>query len=41
MWKRRISNPFSYYWFVEGQLNILKTTENVCFANILDGDEAV
>ena len=28
------------YWFVEGQLNILKTTENVCFANILDGDEA-
>jgi hypothetical protein len=28
------------YWFVEGQLNVLKSIENVYFANILDGDEA-
>jgi hypothetical protein len=28
------------YWFVEGQLNVLKTTGNTYFANILDGDEA-
>ena len=28
------------YWFVEGQLNVLKGAENVYFANILDGDEA-
>jgi len=28
------------YWFVEGQLNSLKSVENVYFANILDGDEA-
>jgi hypothetical protein len=28
------------YWFVKGQLNVLKTTPNVYFANILDGDEA-
>lgn len=28
------------YWFVEGQLNSLKSMENVYFANILDGDEA-
>ncbi len=28
------------YWFVEGQLNTLKKTEGVFFANILDGDEA-
>ena len=28
------------YWFVEGQLNTIKTVENVYFANILDGDEA-
>lgn len=28
------------YWFVEGQLNVLKTgMTNVYFANILDGDE--
>jgi hypothetical protein len=28
------------YWFIEGQLNILKSAENIYFANILDGDEA-
>lgn len=28
------------YWFVEGQLHVLLKTENVHFANILDGDEA-
>lgn len=28
------------YWFVQGQLNVLSTTPNVYFANILDGDEA-
>jgi hypothetical protein len=28
------------YWFIEGQLNILQNTENIYFANILDGDEA-
>ncbi len=31
------------YWFIEGQLNVLKNTEsieNLFFANILDGDEA-
>lgn len=28
------------YRFVEGQLNTLKSVENVYFANILDGDEA-
>jgi hypothetical protein len=28
------------YWFVQGQLNVLKTTQNTYFANILDGDEA-
>lgn len=30
------------YWFVEGQLNVIKTSDqtNVFFANILDGDEA-
>lgn len=28
------------YWFVEGQLNSIKSVENVYFANILDGDEA-
>ena len=27
------------YWFVEGQLRVLKTTPAVRFANILDGDE--
>jgi hypothetical protein len=27
------------YWFVQGQLNVLKTT-NAYFANILDGDQA-
>lgn len=28
------------YWFIEGQLNVLKSVENIYFANILDGDEA-
>lgn len=28
------------YWFVEGQLNVLKNVDNVVFVNILDGDEA-
>jgi len=28
------------YWFIQGQLNVLKTTKNVYFANILDGDES-
>ena len=28
------------YWFVQGQLNVLKITPNTYFANILDGDEA-
>ena len=28
------------YWFVQGQLNVLRTTQNTYFANILDGDEA-
>ena len=30
------------YWFVEGQLNVIKTSgePNVFFANILDGDES-
>jgi hypothetical protein len=28
------------YWFVEGQLNVAKTTDNIYFANILDGSEA-
>lgn len=28
------------YWFVQGQLNVLKTVQNTYFANILDGDEA-
>jgi hypothetical protein len=28
------------YWFMQGQLNVLKTTQNIYFANILDGDEA-
>jgi hypothetical protein len=28
------------YWFVQGQLNVLKTTPATYFANILDGDEA-
>ncbi len=28
------------YWFVEGQLNTLRSVENVYFVNILDGDEA-
>lgn len=28
------------YWFIQGQLNVLKTTNNIYFANILDGDEA-
>lgn len=31
------------YWFIEGQLNVLKKNENIeniYFANILDGDEA-
>ena len=27
------------YWFIEGQLNILKTIKNIYFVNILDGDE--
>jgi len=27
------------YWFIEGQLNILKSNNNIYFANILDGDE--
>ncbi len=28
------------YWFIEGQLNVLKKSENVYFANVLDGDES-
>jgi len=28
------------YWFIEGQLHILKNNQNIYFANILDGDEA-
>lgn len=28
------------YWFIEGQLNILKENKEIYFANILDGDEA-
>ena len=28
------------YWFVQGQLNVLKSVQNTYFANILDGDEA-
>lgn len=28
------------YLFLEGQLNVLKSVENICFANILDGDES-
>lgn len=28
------------YWFVNGQLNVIKNNENMYFANILDGDEA-
>jgi hypothetical protein len=28
------------YWFVRGQLEILKNEQNIYFANILDGDEA-
>ena len=28
------------YWFIEGQLNILKNVNDVYFVNILDGDEA-
>jgi hypothetical protein len=30
------------YWFVEGQLNVIKNSNNtnVFFANILDGDES-
>lgn len=28
------------YWFMQGQLNVLSTTNNIYFANILDGDEA-
>ena len=28
------------YWFVQGQLNLLKTQKNIYFANIMDGDEA-
>lgn len=28
------------YWFINGQLNIVGKTENIYFANILDGDEA-
>jgi len=28
------------YWFVESQLEVLKTVENIWFVNILDGDEA-
>jgi hypothetical protein len=28
------------YWFVESQLNIVKTNQHIFFANILDGDEA-
>ena len=28
------------YWFVQGQLNHLKTTKHTYFANIMDGDEA-
>jgi len=28
------------YWFIEGQLNILKSNNNIYFANILDGDES-
>lgn len=28
------------YWFIEGQLKTLSYTENIYFANILDGDEA-
>lgn len=28
------------YWFVKGQMDILKNTEKVYFANILDGDQA-
>ncbi len=27
------------YWFVNGQINVLKTNQDVYFANILDGDE--
>ena len=28
------------YWFIQGQLNVLKYTDDIYFANILDGDEA-
>ena len=28
------------YWFINGQINVLKPNENIYFANILDGDEA-
>ena len=28
------------YWFILGQLNILKKTKNIYFANILDGDQS-
>ncbi len=28
------------YWFIEGQLNVLKENKEIYFANILDGDEA-
>lgn len=28
------------YWFIEGQLNVLKNVKNVYFVNILDGDES-
>jgi len=28
------------YWFVQGQLNLIKEQKNIYFANILDGDEA-
>ena len=28
------------YWFIEGQLHVLKGTDGIYFANVLDGDEA-
>jgi hypothetical protein len=28
------------YWFINGQMNVAEQNENICFANILDGDES-
>lgn len=28
------------YWFIQGQLNVLKVNKDIYFVNILDGDEA-